>query len=84
MYTIKQAKASAISCVEESLKKECLFKKIDMPDEEEWNYSKGDPESLETISSLVMCDPIVGFENSSDDAESEVLKHLRITFPLFA
>jgi hypothetical protein len=82
-YGIEQAKKAAIGFAEDSLSKGCLFKSSEMPEEDEEDWSKGDPENLETLASLVISDGVDGMEDLGV-AESIVLSHLVEKFPEYA
>lgn len=76
-YTIKQAINSAVSIAEDLEQRGLLF--TEMPDEEE---GIDDADTLESIASLVLCDPIEGID--SVDAEQSVLTALKSSFPNYA
>lgn len=80
--TIEQAKVEAISMVEDSMSKDCMFSCSDMPDDEVHDWKKGDPENPHTIAMLTGCE---GFESHSFDDGVEIIKaHILEKFPQFS
>ena len=80
--SITQAKREALSMVEDSISKACMFSPSTSPEEDEHDWSKGDPETPYTIASLTACD---GFESlDTDEGIAIVEKHICDTYPQFA
>lgn len=78
-FTIEQAKLAATGFANDSEEKNCLFKA--MPDEDTFDYKKGDPETLESLASLVVNDGVDGM--NSNKAESIILIHLEGLYPQY-
>lgn len=73
---IEQAKNSAISLAVDSHERGLLFNS--MPSEENTEWENGDPETIETIVSLTLCEEID--EHTDDEAESILLQTLKAKF----
>lgn len=80
--SIEKAKQEAISMVEDSISKKCMFSAATSPEEDEHDYSKGDPETPFTIASLTACE---GFEGTDSDSGIVIIeRHICERYPQFA
>lgn len=77
VFCIEKAKSAALCFAEDSNSNNCLFKST--PDEDSCDYSKGGPETLDSLALLVTNEGVYGMEN--DDAEAIVLRHLKDSYP---
>lgn len=69
--TIEKAKQEALALVEDSISKECMFSAQNQPDEDEHDWSKGDPETPATIANLVS---IEGFKDENTEVGCGIIE----------
>ncbi|MDC8832846.1 hypothetical protein [Alteromonas gilva] len=79
--SIEQAKNEAITMVNDSAKRGCMFSCSNMPDENEHDWNKGDPENPHTIANLVTIEGIEGVNSSN--ALSTIELHICTLFPQY-
>ena len=81
--TLEQVKSEAISMVEDSMSRNCMFSTSTMPEEDKHDWSLGDPENPHTIANLVTsCGKVEGF-NDDHEALEAVEEHILDKFPQF-
>lgn len=76
--SLDEVKTIAVNFTETSIRQNCLFKY--MPGEDTHDWSIGDPETLESLASMVVNTEGVK-DMDSYEAELAVLSHLEETFP---
>lgn len=80
--SIEKAKQEAISMVEDSISRDCMFSSHDLPEEGDHDYNNGDPETPYSIAALIACDGFEGMDEHS--GISIVEEHIYAKYQQFA
>jgi len=80
MFTLEKAIATALSCAESSYARDCLYKQGIDEETDDHDWSKGDPETFDTIYALTINDGEVE-DTDEDEAEAAIYEALHENFP---